>query len=264
LNSLFGVLSLTLCFGLLLVSGLLLPQKAPPEDHPFVSDWKNFLGSLSIALLCFTGHPCLPTVYAESKQKTHTFRKPMVIGIGLAGAFYTAVGSVGFHFFGQQTQNPFTLNVGHALDGSLLPGIWLANPLVCFGIAVKTIAMFPFGVETICLALQGHSSPMTLQIMRFTIWALAMVGLLFSRDHIMQLSNILGNFLTAMTSIVTPCLCYLKLFHARNNKDNNTSSGNNNNIGNTKTVLVILVALVGLCIASLGITMALVFPSDAK
>jgi len=196
--------------------GLLLQEGRCPDYQTYHSDLNagGLLTAMGLSIYCFAGHPCLPSVYWSMRDRSK-FSRACVGGFAYAFVFYLGVSVLGFYFFGDFVQNPFTSNIGQDLQGGRMRGVAWLRLLASAGFVIKLQGSLPMILAPIFAILQSSAGlPNTgPKVTAFRMAAVALIVLIALRcqDFLTAVCSITGCALTMTTSLIFPCAMFYKL-----------------------------------------------------
>jgi len=198
-------------------SGIALPSGGPEfESYHSELRFEGLACSLGLALFCFSGHPCLPSVYWNMKDPAE-FKVACWAGFGIAGVFYAIVCSVGYYFFGDFIDQSFTENLGKSLDAEPIPGLNFLPIIAAAGFVIKLQGTMPliFGpVITVLESTLGIDHEMgdlkKIAFRLIVIIASILTALLF-KDTLIAVCDVSGCMMTMATSVIFPCAMFSRI-----------------------------------------------------
>lgn len=196
--------------------GLLLQEDRLPDYETYHSNLNagGLLTAMGLSIYCFAGHPCLPTVYWSMRDRSK-FSRACVAGFAYAFLFYLGVSSLGFYFFGDFVQNPFTSNIGQDLQGGHMGGVAWLRLLASAGFVIKLQGSLPIILTPIFACLQSFAGlPNTgLKVTAFRMAGVVLIVLiaLGCQNLLTAVCSITGCALTMTTSLIFPCAMFYRL-----------------------------------------------------
>ncbi|RVW24724.1 Amino acid transporter AVT1J [Vitis vinifera] len=170
------------------------------------SDVKSLPTGVSLYIVCFAGHPVIPSIYT-SMRNTYQFSKVLLFSFVLTTFTYLAMAMVGYLMYGDSVESQITLS--------------LPTSKVCAEVAIYTTLLIPITryalmVTPVATAIEGGLSENYKN--QRTVRLLIRVGLLISTvivayvfPYYESLMAIVGSIFVVSASFLLPCLCYLRI-----------------------------------------------------
>lgn len=183
-----------------------------------VMDFHGMPSSIGIFLYCFSGLPCLPNIRA-SMRRPEQYSAAVHYAFSFAFLYYGAVGLLGYHFFGAGTRESFTANL-FPERGLPDQGFYCCAALLSAGLfAVKLQAGFPLYAAPVLSTLGFGENrmaevPASVWAARMAFGAISIAFAVFAQDALDAVAELMGAFLTNVTSIIFPCAAYAVICRA--------------------------------------------------
>ncbi|XAR55990.1 hypothetical protein NMG60_11036260 [Bertholletia excelsa] len=168
--------------------------------------WSGVITAISMFTFCYCSHSIFPTLYT-SMAKRHHFSKVLLITFVLSTISYGSMAIQGYLMFGSNLMSQVTLNLPtRSLGSKIAIYTTLFSPVTKYALVVSPIASiiedtFPF---------QNRRSISILLRTAILISTMIVALVLPYFGYVMAFT---GSFLS-ISSILLPCLCYLKIFKA--------------------------------------------------
>ncbi|CAI9768001.1 unnamed protein product [Fraxinus pennsylvanica] len=171
--------------------------------------WNGLPTVISMYTFCYCGHAIFPTLCSSMKNRSK-FPKVLLICFTISTISYGSMAVLGYVMYGEDLMSQVTLNLPTRSVGSKI-AIYttLINPITKYAIIVSPIAT---AIED---KLSSHSSrPVRLTIRTVLVRTVLVISTVVVALFIPFFGSIMafiGSFLGISTSILIPCLCYLKI-----------------------------------------------------
>jgi len=164
--------------------------------------------SLGLYFVCFTGHAVFPTIYSSMRNNKH-FSKVLLISSVLCSVNYGLTAMLGYMIYGDDVQSQVTLNLP---SGKLYTKVailmTLINPLAKYALLAAPITA---AIEE-KFSVPSGSGPARVAISTVVVVSTAVVA--STVPFFGYLMSFIGSFLSVMTTVIFPCLCFLKIYKA--------------------------------------------------
>jgi len=202
------------CCVMFLITGLLLPQTAPPSDIKWI-DPRGLLSAAGILVFSPAGHGFYPSLM-QSMEEPAKF--PMCVRRAYIAAvlLYLVVAVSGYHLFGHAVQPSAVQNIGADLHLMPIPHLGWMNTLSACGMVIKMLAMqalvLPPLSSTVEGVLVGHSQDVSISVLVAPgiLTVSAGVAVHFASEMALLL-NLIGSVFCMNIAFVVPVVCYWKL-----------------------------------------------------
>lgn len=204
------------CLAMFILTGLLLPRKAPASDIQWVRP-QGLISAAGILVFSPAAHSFYPTVM-EKMQEPKAF--PQCIRRAYLGAsvLYVAVAVPGYLLFGNALQPSAVRNIGADLALVPLPNLGWMGPVAAFGMVIKMMGTTTIVLQTFAntangvLASQLQLSKDSLNVLVTpAVLVLTAGAAVHFANEIGLLLNLLGSVFCMNIAFVVPVLCYWKL-----------------------------------------------------
>lgn len=127
---------------------------------------------------------------------------------------YAATAAVGYLMFGSKVQSQITLNLStHNLSSKIAIYAVLFNPISKYALMMSPVVN---AVESWFPLILGNKRPFKLVVRSALVLSSALIALTI--PFFTDLVSLIGAFLSITTSIILPCLCYLKISRTSTNE----------------------------------------------
>lgn len=206
-NIVSGVMTM-LCFGLFIVSGLMLPERAPATELQ-VFNLPGLISASGILMFSPAAHAFYPDIMArmdEPQLYTACLRR----SYGAACILYLAVGVTGYTLFGQAAQDSLIQNIG--LDRGLQPlqGMSWMGTIAASGMAFRFLVLQAYVLPTLTASVESLTG-ITSNYSRSIVLALSAGMAAFFAKKAALLLNLLGSAVCINIAFTVPVLCYWRL-----------------------------------------------------
>mmetsp|Transcript_22760 Transcript_22760/g.60087 ORF Transcript_22760/g.60087 Transcript_22760/m.60087 type:complete len:335 (-) Transcript_22760:160-1164(-) len=215
-------LTFVACLVMFIVTGLLLPTKAPASDIQFIKP-NGILSAAGILVFSPAGHSFYPALMQRMEEPAK-FPTCLRRAYMAASVLYLAVAVPGYCLFGNATQPSAVRNIGVDLAMMPLPDLGWMNAVAAFGMVLKMLAM-----QTLCLmplvsTVEGVLQEVVLQehackgaegelrglVAPVLLVLTAMVAAHFE-NGMATILNLIGSVFCMNIAFVMPVLCYWRL-----------------------------------------------------
>jgi len=213
INLISNALFIICCF-MFIVTGLLLPSKAPSSELKYVKP-EGILAACGIIVFSPCGHSLYPTIM-------HRMERPEQFPICLKRAYflaciaYVAFAVPGYYLFGDAAQPSAVRNIGADLNLVPLPNLGWMNSVAAFCMVMKMsglqpLILTPFN-STIELMLEGKApKSVSATLIPPVVLTISAVVAMHFANQMATLLNIVGSIFCMSIAFVLPVLCYWKL-----------------------------------------------------
>jgi len=213
LNLICNVLFLLCCF-MFILTGLLLPSKAPSSELRYVKP-EGILAACGIIVFSPCGHSLYPSIM-------HRMERPEQYPICLRRAYllaciaYVALAVPGYYLFGNAAQPSAVRNIGADLNLVALPNLGWMNSVAAFCMVMKMSGLQPLILtplnSTIELMLEGKAPrAVTATLIPPVVLTISAVVAMHFANQMATLLNIVGSIFCMSIAFILPVICYWKL-----------------------------------------------------
>lgn len=204
------------CCCLFILTGLLLPKKAPSSDIHFVKPYGLF-SAAGILVFSPAGHSFYPSLM-ERMEEPKKFPECLAKAYAAASVVYLSVAVAGYYLFGNAAQPSAVRNIGSDLNLVPLEGLYWMSPLAALGMVIKLLALTTLCLTTFTNTVKGvvaghlKASPQTVEALATpgALIVTAVVAMHFAHEMAILL-NLLGSVFCMNIAFVVPVLCHWKL-----------------------------------------------------
>lgn len=230
------------CCLMYIITGLLLPQKAPSSDVEWVRP-HGFLAAAGILVFSPAGHSFYPQMM-QSMEEPEKFPCCIRRAYGAGCVLYLVVGIAGYFLFGNAVQPSAVANIGVNLKLVPLPDLGWMNTVAAVGMAVKMLSMQVLVLVPLSTTIQdvlrkrvpeGVLGPV---VPPLALLLTAAAAVQFANE-MATLLNLIGSVFCMNIAFVMPVLCYWKL--------------SSESVGCLQRILFIGLLLMGSTFAALGV-----------
>merc|ERR1740121_1369601 len=212
----FSNMFFILCCLMFIITGFMLPLRAPAEDVQLVKP-AGLISAAGILVFSPAGHSFYPTLMEHMEDPA---KFPLCARRAYAAAclLYLAVAATGYYLFGNAAQPSVVINIGSDLALAPLPGLGWMHGLAAAGMAAKMLALSTLTltplVSTLQNTLSGRIATKPAVVGRVASPCLllvsATVAVRFAHE-MATLLNLMGSVFCMNVAFVLPVLCYWKL-----------------------------------------------------
>lgn len=168
--------------------------------------WSGIPTAVSLYLVCYTAHHVFPTIYNSMKNKKH-FSKILSISFALSSIIYAVVAIFGYLMYGEEVQSQITLNLPtHNISAVIAISTTIVSPLTKYALILSPI------MEAINTRLiQANYKRRSLRMLTGTGLVLGTILVALVVPLFGYVMSLIGALLSSCTSIVFPCVIYLKI-----------------------------------------------------
>jgi len=213
LNLVCNALFIACCF-MFIVTGLLLPAKAPASDLKYVRP-EGILAACGIIVFSPCGHSLYPAIM-QRMERPDQYPICLRRAYFMATIAYVAFAVPGYYLFGNAVQPSAVRNIGADLSLIPMPNLGWMSPIAAFCMVMKMSGLQPLILNplnsTIELMVEGVApkSIASTLIPPAVLTISAVVALHFANE-MATLLNIVGSIFCMSIAFVLPVLCYWKL-----------------------------------------------------
>lgn len=198
-----------------LITGILLPAKAPASEIEFVKP-KGIVLAAGILVFSPAGHSFFPAVM-QRMEEPEKFPICLRRGYLAACVLYLAVAVPGYYLFGNAVQPSAVGNIGVDLLLKPLPDLGWMNTLAAFGMVTKMLTMQTLVLTPLASTVEGvlggfveDIAPVSALVPPCLLALSAIVAVRFAHKMALLL-NLIGSVFCMNIAFVVPVLCYWKL-----------------------------------------------------
>ncbi|XP_027771286.1 amino acid transporter AVT1J-like [Solanum pennellii] len=171
-----------------------------------VVNWGGIPTSFSLYAFCYCAHPVFPTFYTSmNKQKQSP--KVMLLCFVFATITYASIAAMGYSMFGSEVESQITLNLPTGnFNSKLAIYTTLINPIAKYSLMMTPVIN---KLEERFQSNNNKESSFSPAI-RITL-VISSVIVALTIPFFGYLMSLVGAFLSVTTSVMLPCLCYLKI-----------------------------------------------------
>ncbi|MCD7450233.1 hypothetical protein HAX54_004678 [Datura stramonium] len=168
-------------------------------------NWGGIPTSFSLYAFCYCAHPVFPTLYTSMKNQKQ-FSKVMFLCFAFSTITYASIAVMGYLMFGSDVESQITLNLNTENFSSRL-AIYnaLINPIAKYALMMTPI------INRFEERLQSYCDKISFSYLTRTILVISSIIVALTIPFFGDLMSLVGAFLSVTTSILLPCLCYLKI-----------------------------------------------------
>mmetsp|Transcript_40704 Transcript_40704/g.75759 ORF Transcript_40704/g.75759 Transcript_40704/m.75759 type:complete len:668 (+) Transcript_40704:143-2146(+) len=200
-----------------LITGLLLPQKAPASDVEMIRP-KGLLAAAGILIFSPAGHSFYPRII-QQMEEPQKFSSCIKWAYAAACAVYLAIAVPGYYLFGSAAQPSAVRNIGVDRQLMPLPDLWWMNTAAALGLVVKLIPNQALVLSPLTAVIKGalarRLSESTAEVAQAAVTPVvllvsALLAVHFANEMAFLL-NLLGSFFCMNIAFVLPVICYWRL-----------------------------------------------------
>ncbi|KAK6793969.1 hypothetical protein RDI58_007422 [Solanum bulbocastanum] len=170
-----------------------------------VVNWGGIPTSFSLYAFCYCAHPVFPTLYTSMKNQNQ-FSKVMLVCFVFSTVTYASIAIMGYLMFGSDLESQITLNLQpEKFSSKLAIYTALINPIAKYALMMTPI------INRLEERLQSYCDKKSFSYLNRTILMISSVTVALTIPFFGYLMSLVGAFLSVTTSILVPCLCYLKI-----------------------------------------------------
>ncbi|KAK1414084.1 hypothetical protein QVD17_29824 [Tagetes erecta] len=197
-------------------------------------NWNGLPSAISLYAFCYSAHPIFPTLYTSMRNQRQ-FSKVLFLCFALCTVTYSLMAVIGYLMFGSNAASQITLN---------LPTNHMSSRVAICTTIVTPIAKYALFLAPIVNDIEARFQPSynnkrMCSFLTRTALMISTIIVALCLPFYGPLMSLVGALLSASTSIIIPCACYLKI------------SGIYKRIG-VEMVIVGFVLLSGLIVAVVG------------
>lgn len=173
--------------------------------------------AIGIFLYCFSGLPCLPNI-RSAMHKPGQYGAAVHLSFSFAFLYYSAIGLLGYYFFGSSLHESFTENLAPTA-GTRNVGVQTMFTMLSAGLfAMKLQSGFPLYAAPILGAMgctgTERTPRMPVGVVRVMFAIVSITFAISAQDALDAVAELMGAFLTNFTSIIFPCAAYMAISKA--------------------------------------------------
>jgi amino acid permease len=207
LNLISGFMTMV-CMGLFIISGLMLPERAPAAELQ-VFNLPGLISAAGILVFSPAAHAFYPDIMARMEEPqlyTSCLRRSYAV----ACILYLVVGVTGYMLFGQAAQDSLIQNIG--LDRALqpLPGTsWMAI-VAASGMGFRFLVLQAYVLPTLTSSVESLTGIASNTSRSIVLALSAGIAAVFAKKAALLL-NLLGSAVCINIAFTVPVLCYWRL-----------------------------------------------------
>uniref|UniRef100_A0A7N0UME0 Amino acid transporter transmembrane domain-containing protein n=1 Tax=Kalanchoe fedtschenkoi TaxID=63787 RepID=A0A7N0UME0_KALFE len=166
--------------------------------------------AISLYIVCFAGHPVIPSIYTSMKSQFH-FTKVLLVSFFITILTYMATAIVAYLMYGANVESSITLN---------LPSNQVAGAIAIYTTLLIPITRYALMMSPVATSIEGalpqeytNSTHVRILIRIALLISTVMVAYVF--PYYETLMAIIGSIFVVLGSFIIPCLCYLKISRFR-------------------------------------------------
>ncbi|KAJ4707443.1 putative Amino acid transporter [Melia azedarach] len=168
-------------------------------------NWKGIPSAISLYAVCYCAHPVFPTIYPSMKNKRQ-FSNVLLVCFFLCTFIYTLMAVFGCLMFGSEIQSQITLNLPtQNVSSRMAIYTTLANPITKYALMVTPV------VNAIKTKFASRYSKRPFSLLIGTALVISTVVVALVVPFFGYLMSLVGAFFGISSSVILPCLCYLKI-----------------------------------------------------
>nr|XP_043614254.1 amino acid transporter AVT1I-like [Erigeron canadensis] len=205
-----------------------------------IINWNGLPSAISLYTFCYCAHPVFPALYTSMRNQ-HQFPQVLLVCFALCTATYSIMAIIGYLMFGVEVESQITLNLPTSgISSKLAICTALVTPIAKYALMLTPI------VNSIEAKFQSSYNKRMRSFLIRTILMISTVVVALSLPFFGYLMSLVGALLGATTSIMIPCVCYLKI------------SGTCSKRIGLEMMIVGFIVLIGLIVAVVGTYVSLV------
>mmetsp|Transcript_35364 Transcript_35364/g.97839 ORF Transcript_35364/g.97839 Transcript_35364/m.97839 type:complete len:708 (-) Transcript_35364:218-2341(-) len=233
------------CCVMYIITGLLLPEKAPSSDVKWINP-QGLLSAAGILVFSPAGHSFYPSLMQRMEEPAK-FTQCLNRAYAAAAILYLTVALSGYWLFGNAVRPSAVQNIGADLHLVPIPHLGWMNTLAAIGMVIKMIAaqtlvLVPL-TSTVEGVLAGCGVDTALNILVAPVFLAVSAGVAVQFASAMAMFlNLLGSIFCMNIVFVVPVVCYWKLSRTP--------------VGISRQIFFVFLILMGLSSAVTGIISA--------
>jgi len=199
-----------ICLVMFIVTGMLLPARAPAEDVEFVK-LSGIIPTATMVVYSNAGHGIYPDLM-QRMEEPEKFPACMRRALFVAFLVYLGVAAPGYYYFGNYAQASAVQNIGVDLNFAAIPHLGWMSSVAAFGMTVKMMSnqvMFLTPLASVVEGLLGETVPRA-AVVPFLLIVSAVVASRFA-ESVATLLSLIGSVFCMNIAFVIPVACYWKL-----------------------------------------------------
>ncbi|KAL7100904.1 hypothetical protein ACP275_08G023700 [Erythranthe tilingii] len=170
-----------------------------------ILNWNGLPTAFGLYALCYCSHPIFPTLYSSMRNQRH-FSSVLLLSFLFCTVTDATMAVLGYLMFGSELQSQITLNLRtDKLSSQVAIYTALINPIAKYALMLRPT------VDAIESRLKYYSRKRFYSLLARTILLTGSVVIGLSLPFFGALMSLVGAFFSVTTSILLPCLCYLKI-----------------------------------------------------
>ncbi|KAL9998477.1 putative amino acid transporter, transmembrane domain-containing protein [Helianthus debilis subsp. tardiflorus] len=170
------------------------------QEKGRVVNWSGIPSAISLYAFCYCAHPVFPTLYTSIRNQRQ-FSKVLFLCFAFSTVTYSLMAVIGYLMYGSNVESQITLN---------LPTNNISSRLAICTTIITPIAKYALMLTPIVDSIEARFHASYNKFIR-TILMISTVIVALSLPFFGYLMSLVGALLSATTSIIIPCLCYLKI-----------------------------------------------------
>mmetsp|Transcript_22470 Transcript_22470/g.52828 ORF Transcript_22470/g.52828 Transcript_22470/m.52828 type:complete len:681 (-) Transcript_22470:194-2236(-) len=202
------------CCAMFLITGLLLPERAPASDVQWVNP-RGLVSAVGILVFSPAGHGFYPSLM-QSMEEPFKFPTCVRRAYAAAAIVYLLVAVAGYQLFGLAAQPSLVQNIGGDLHLVPIPHLGWMNTLAAVGMVIKMLSMQGLVLSPLSSTVEGMlgglfpDSSLSVLVAPVILAVSAGVALHFATE-MATLMNLIGSVFCMNIAFVVPTACYWKL-----------------------------------------------------
>eukprot|EP00933_Yihiella_yeosuensis_P037995 TRINITY_DN31986_c0_g1_i1.p1 TRINITY_DN31986_c0_g1~~TRINITY_DN31986_c0_g1_i1.p1 ORF type:complete len:715 (+),score=130.73 TRINITY_DN31986_c0_g1_i1:324-2147(+) len=202
------------CCVMFLVTGLMLPTKAPPSDVEMVKP-HGVLAAAGILVFSPAGHSFYPRLIQQMEEPSK-FPCSIRRAYFAACICYLAVAVPGYYLFGNATQPSAIRNIGFDLHLNPLPNFGWMNTAAALGMVLKLVPMQALVLSPLTAVVKGFlpvscDSGISQNFLTPSLLLVSAIAAARFANEMATLLNLIGSIFCMNISFVMPVICYWRL-----------------------------------------------------
>lgn len=204
------------CCVMFIVTGLMLPEKAPPSEIQIIKP-HGILAACGILVFSPAGHSVYPQLIQQMEEPSK-FPTCLRWAYISASIVYLAVALPGYYLFGNSTQPSAVRNIGVDLHLMPLPNLGWMNTAAALAMVLKLVNQQALVLSPLTAVIKGvltsrlgpDCDVVKNSVTPTVLLVTAMVASRFANEMALLL-NLLGSVFCMNIAFVMPVLCYWRL-----------------------------------------------------
>ncbi|KAM0033542.1 putative amino acid transporter, transmembrane domain-containing protein [Helianthus debilis subsp. tardiflorus] len=175
------------------------------QERGRVVNWSGIPSAISLYAFCYCAHPVFPTLYTSMRNQRQ-FSKVLFLCFAFSTITYSLMAVIGYLMYGSNVESQITLNLPtNNISSRVAICTTLITPIAKYALMLKPI------VDSIEARFHASYNKRIFSFFIRTILMTSTVIVALSLPFFGHLMSLVGALLSATTSIIIPCLCYLKI-----------------------------------------------------